>query len=161
MHEQWPIIGRSDLYFGGTGYENTQGLGVQLELTGETSPAGGTMAPVSALLAWPKLPDFKLPVLGMMAFPVTRLYDQGSTLMHSKILHQRIGEPVIWMNAADAGRLKVSDGGMARITFNDSGQSAIVQVWLDDELPERVVLAPRSFGLPISGPVVVEIKPAG
>ncbi len=28
--EQWPIIGRSDLYYGGTSYQNTQGLGVHL-----------------------------------------------------------------------------------------------------------------------------------
>ncbi len=28
--EQWPIIGRSDLYYGGTSYQNSQGLGVHL-----------------------------------------------------------------------------------------------------------------------------------
>ena len=32
--EQWPIIGREDLYYGGTGYKNSQGLGVQLPLVG-------------------------------------------------------------------------------------------------------------------------------
>jgi NADH-quinone oxidoreductase subunit G len=30
--EQWPIIGRSDLYYGGTSYQNSQGLGVHLGL---------------------------------------------------------------------------------------------------------------------------------
>ncbi|NOY98555.1 MAG: NADH-quinone oxidoreductase subunit NuoG [Chloroflexi bacterium] len=30
VSEQWPIVGREDLYYGGTSYENTQGLGVQL-----------------------------------------------------------------------------------------------------------------------------------
>jgi NADH-quinone oxidoreductase subunit G len=30
--EQWPIIGRSDLYYGGTSYQNTQGLGVTIAL---------------------------------------------------------------------------------------------------------------------------------
>jgi NADH-quinone oxidoreductase subunit G len=30
--EQWPIIGRSDLYYGGTAYQNSQGLGVHLSL---------------------------------------------------------------------------------------------------------------------------------
>lgn len=29
--EQWPIVGRSDLYYGGTTYENRQGLGVHLQ----------------------------------------------------------------------------------------------------------------------------------
>ena len=28
--EQWPLIGRSDLYYGGTSYQNSQGLGVHL-----------------------------------------------------------------------------------------------------------------------------------
>jgi NADH-quinone oxidoreductase subunit G len=28
--EQWPIIGRNDLYYGGTSYQNVQGLGVHL-----------------------------------------------------------------------------------------------------------------------------------
>ncbi|KAF0106096.1 MAG: NADH-quinone oxidoreductase subunit G [Anaerolineaceae bacterium] len=28
--EQWPIIGRADLYYGGTSYQNSQGLGVPL-----------------------------------------------------------------------------------------------------------------------------------
>jgi NADH-quinone oxidoreductase subunit G len=30
--EQWPIIGRSDVYYGGTSYQNSQGLGVHLSL---------------------------------------------------------------------------------------------------------------------------------
>ncbi|HNJ14293.1 MAG TPA: NADH-quinone oxidoreductase subunit NuoG, partial [Anaerolineales bacterium] len=39
-HGQWPIVGRGDLYYGGTTYENTQGLGVQLV---PTAQAGGTV----------------------------------------------------------------------------------------------------------------------
>ena len=151
VHEQWPIVGRSDLYYGGTTYENTQGLGVQLEL----AQAGGGL-----LLSWPHVQEFKLPKLGLMAFPITRLYDRGTTLMHSSLLHARIGEPYLLLNVADAGRLIVSDGAMVRITFSESDQSAIVQARLDGELPERVVLVPRSFGLPISGPALVEIKPS-
>jgi NADH-quinone oxidoreductase subunit G len=30
VSDQWPIIGRSDLYYGGTSYHNSQGLGVHL-----------------------------------------------------------------------------------------------------------------------------------
>jgi hypothetical protein len=30
VEEQWPIVSRSDLYYGGTSYENKQGLGVHL-----------------------------------------------------------------------------------------------------------------------------------
>ncbi|MCC6955973.1 MAG: NADH-quinone oxidoreductase subunit NuoG [Anaerolineales bacterium] len=152
VHEQWPIVGRGDMYYGGTTYENTQGLGVQLKLA---APDAGQPP-----LAWPQVVDFKLPSLGMMAFPVTRLYDQGSTLMRTELLHQRIGEPYVVLNGSDAGRLKIADGGKVRITFSNTEQSTIVQVRLDNELPERVVLVPRSYGLFISGPTPVEIRQA-
>jgi NADH-quinone oxidoreductase subunit G len=144
------LIGRSDLYYGGTSYENTQGLGVQLESARD-----------GASPAWPEVADFKLPRLGLMAFPITRLYDQGTALSPSKLLHARIGEPYLLLNEADAGRLKIGEGAMVRVTFSASGQSVIVQARLDAELPERVALAPRSFGLPISRPAQIEIKPAG
>jgi NADH-quinone oxidoreductase subunit G len=148
--EQWPIVGRSDMYYGGTTYENKQGLGVQLPL----SDTGGS------LLSWPQVADFRLPRLGAIAFPITRLYDGGSTLRTAEMLQQRIGEPYLVLSPEEAARLKVSDGGMVRLTFTETGQSVVVQARPDESLPERVVLAPRSFGLPISGPTPVELRPA-
>ena len=149
LHEQWPVIGRSDLYYGGTSYENNQGLGVQLE-TKNGQPT----------LTWPQLLEFKLPKLGLMAFPIARLYDRGATILSAKLLQKRTDEPYLVLNLPDASRLKVTDGSMVRVTFSESNQSAVIRAWLDDQLPERVVLMPRSFGLPICGPTVVEIKPA-
>ena len=149
VHEQWPIIGRSDLYYGGTSYENSQGLGVQLEAkNGQPS------------LTWPKLLEFKLPKLGLMAFPIARLYDCGATMLSAKLLQKRSGEPYVVLNIPDANLLKVTDGSMVRVTFSESNQSAVIRAWLDEQLPERVALMPRSFDLPISSPTVVEIKPA-
>jgi NADH-quinone oxidoreductase subunit G len=147
VQEQWPIIGRDDVYYGGTTYENSQGLGVQLPLSGETPS-----------LVWPQVADFKLPKLGLMAFPVTRLYDRGTTLLPSKLLEGRIGEAYLVLNAEDAGRLKIQDGGMVRMIISGSGHSVVVSARLDDKLPERVVLVPRSFGIPIHGPTPVEVK---
>jgi NADH-quinone oxidoreductase subunit G len=150
VSEQWPIIGRSDLYYGGTSYENSQGLGVQLEQA--QADAGGS------LLGWPQASEFKLPKLGLTAFPITRLYDQGATLKPSKLLLNRIGEPYVVLNSTDASRLKVDEGSMVRISFNTSDQSMVVQARLSEELPERIVLVPRSFGIPIDGPASVDIK---
>jgi NADH-quinone oxidoreductase subunit G len=150
VKEQWPIIGRSDLYYGGTTYENTQGLGAQLLLL----DASGLS------LSWPQVTDFKLPKLGAVAFPITRLYDCGSTLRLTEMLEQRIGEPYVLLSADEAARLKVTDGGMVRLIFTETGQSAVVQAFPDNQLPERVVLVPRSFGMPISGPAPVELKSA-
>ncbi len=149
VQEQWPVVGRSDLYYGGTGYENSQGLGVQLPL-----------AKQNGQLAWPQLEDFKLPKLGMIAFPISRLYDRGATLLPSELLHQRIGEPFVVLGTQDAERLKINQDSKVRVTFSATGMSAVVAVRLDENLPERVVLMPRSFGLPVSGPTPVEIKQA-
>ena len=149
VEEQWPIVGRGDLYYGGTTYSNSQGLGIHLPLLQQNGQ-----------LTWPQVDEFKLPKLGMMAFPVTRLYDRGNTLLPSELLHQRIGEPFVVLSAQDAERMKVRPGAMLRITFSATGISTVVAARLDENLPERVVLAPRSFGLPVSGPTLVEIKPA-
>jgi NADH-quinone oxidoreductase subunit G len=150
VHDQWPIVGRQDMYYGGTGYANHQGLGKQLP-----AAQGG-----ASLLSWPLVTDFKLPRLGALAFPITRLYDCGSTMVHAELLDRRIGEPFVVISPAEAARLKVDHTGLVRVVFSDSGQSAVVQARVDDSLPERVVLAPRSFGMPITGPVPVELKPA-
>jgi NADH-quinone oxidoreductase subunit G len=147
VREQWPIVGREDLYYGGTAYENTQGLGAPLSLVDG-----------QAQLVWPRIADFRLPKLGLMAFPVTRLYDRGSTVMPSDLLHERIGEPYVVMNVHDAGRLNVEPGDMVRVNFSESGWTTAVAARLDGELPERVLLVPRSFGIPISGPTSVEVK---
>jgi NADH-quinone oxidoreductase subunit G len=149
VNKQWPIIGRNDLYFGGAAYENTQGLGVQLPLL-ESEPDS---------LSQPPVMDFKLPRLGLMAFPVTRLYDRGATLMPSSLLHRRIGEPYIVLNVLDGKRLKLERRSMVRVSFPALDQSVVTQIHLDEELPERVVLVPRSFGIPVNSPTPVEIRP--
>lgn len=153
VEEQWPLIGRADLYYGGTTYENSQGLGVQIPLA-QGSPA----------LTWPQQVDFKLPRLGMTAFPITRLYDRGTTLLPSDLLHERIGEAYVIMNDQDATRIKAPPGAVVRLSFYASEgeraplSSVVAQVRIDPELPERVVLIPRSFGIPLYGPTPVEVK---
>ena len=66
IHEQWPIVGRGDVYYGGTTYDNHQGLGVQLSSAAERGE------PVS--LSWPQLPSLDIPENALLAVPVTLLY---------------------------------------------------------------------------------------
>ena len=148
VSDQWPIIRKGDVFYVGTAYANSQGIGVQLPLV-EMDVKG---------LSLPPMVDFKLPKLGMMAFPVTRLYDRGATLTPSKLLARRIGEAYIVLNAQDGSRLKLENGAMVRASFPNLGQSVVAQARLDDELPERVVLVPRSFGIPVDSPTPVEIR---
>ena len=62
------------------------------------------------------------------------------------------------LNAVDAGLLKVSDGGLVRVIFAESDDQVVVPALLSPELPERVALIPRSFGIPISGPRPIEVR---
>ncbi len=145
VQEQWPIIGREDLYYGGTGYANQQGLGVQL------NTAAGRGEPVS-------LEIFDLPAEtgtdGLLAVPVNRLYDQGNTMRYARFLFPRIDEPFVVVSGADAAALNLN--GSAKIDLN--GFSAEVDVKIDENLPQGVVLVPRSFGLPLHAPAPITVK---
>jgi NADH-quinone oxidoreductase subunit G len=146
VEEQWPIIGRADLFYGGTSYENSQGMGVKLAPSGQPS------------LGWVQPPEIDQPESGFLAVPVTRLYDRGRTLQPSTLLQQRIGEPFVALNPVDARRLNVLPDGRVRLTLN--GVDFLVLARLDENVPEGVILAPRSFGIPITGPTPAAVKPA-
>ncbi|MCJ7695100.1 MAG: hypothetical protein MUO40_06685, partial [Anaerolineaceae bacterium] len=161
VHEQWPIVGRDDLYYGGTSYENAGGLGMQLALNTSDTPS-------TTRLAGTTVEFIRMPKLGQIAFPIARLYDRGKTLMPSQLLHERISEPYIVLNVNDAEMLRIRDGDVVHMTVVNrepnspdrvtAGQTVVVQARLDQELPERVVLVPRSFGIPIDKPTPVEIR---
>jgi NADH-quinone oxidoreductase subunit G len=148
VNEQWPIIGRQDLYYGGTSYENSQGLGVQLQSAaqrGEPVPLGWSQpsVPVSSADS------------GLVAVPVTRLYDRGQTVLPSKLLHLRIPEPYVALNPNTAAPLGVQDGMMVQLKLGEIIFELKVQ--LDDTVPEKIALIPRSMGVPIFGPTLAEI----
>jgi len=94
------VVGRGDLYYGVAGYENSRS-GVQL------MPAAQRGAvPIAHLAQLPAMPAVDTELL--LAIPITRLYDRGTTVLPSKLLHQRIPQPYIVVNPADAARLKLS-----------------------------------------------------
>ena len=151
--DQWPIVGRSDLYYGGTSYENKQGLGVQLTTSAEH---GGT-------LEMAKSGPVTAPVTGdLLAVPVTRLYDRGETVAPSELLAARIGDLAVTLHPEDAVRLGLRSGqdqfGPAVVSLNGIDKTAKVVV--DETVPAGVVLVPRSFGLPITGPAPVRVVKA-
>ncbi len=146
--EQWPIIGRSDLYYGGTSYENSQGLGYQLQ------PAAQKSQPVS--LEAVQLADVRPGNMdGLLAVPITILYDQGQTVTPAELLHQRIPDPYIVVHPESVAHLSVMDGFNVRLEI--SGVEVVVVARLDETIPRNVVLVPRSMGIPISEPAPVNI----
>jgi len=148
VSEQWPIVGRGDLYYGGTTYENKQGLGIQLTTASERGE--------TAALSWPRLSQLNYPESGLLAVPITRLYDRGQTVLPSKLLKARIPHPYVTLNPADAEELKIAEGYTVQITLN--GSANVVSVRLDKSVPAGIVLVPRSMGMPIAKPMAVEIR---
>ena len=139
--EQWPLVGRGDLYYGGTSYENKQGLGVQLALA--------TLTPISSPEQGKTLrPDEDQ----WLAVPVTRLYDRGITVLTSELLHQRIGGAIVFLHPDMAKTLAVEAGGQVELNGNR------LEVRLDTGVPASVALVPRSMGVPIYAPVAAKLK---
>ena len=138
--EQSPIIGRDDLYYGGTGYKNDQGLGVQLQPQGGEGPLNA-QAPA-------------MPGADLIAVPITSLYDHGTTVVPSEVLHPRIPQPFIMLNPADADKQMAADGMTVDIIVN--GASATVIVRVDEGIPAGFALVPRSMGISLDGPAAVE-----
>ncbi len=145
VSDQWPIVGRGDLYYGGTGYENKQGLGVQL------APSGGyKVSKVSRQ-------DIEKPDGEVIAVPITLLYDRGGMISPSEVLHPRLPEPFILVNPQDSKLLKTTDGMVVGISIND-GETSNVVVWEDERIPAGTALVPRSMGVAINRPSTFEIR---
>ncbi len=137
---QYPIIGRSDLYYGGTAYDNHQGLGVHLPLLPVEQPLKVGDLSTGTLV---KAGDGEI-----LLVPVTRLYDRGSTVLPSTLLHQRLAGKTIRLHPQTAAAFGLSAGETARLSGN--GWTGEVQLEFDEELPLGVGLVARSTGIPLT-----------
>jgi NADH-quinone oxidoreductase subunit G len=147
--DQWPIIARADLYYGGTSYENTQGLGVQLQPAAQRGE--------SVALGWLKPEAIKAaPEGSWLAVPVTRLYDRGQTVLASPLLHGRIAQPYVSLHPADASAQGIAQGDVVRLILVGAAYQLIAH--LDENVPQGVALVPRSMGVPITVPIAVKIE---
>lgn len=147
--EQWPIVGRGDLYYGGTTYENTQGLGVQLQ------PASQRRKVFQ--MEWIEPTTVALPQDNeLWAVPVTRLYDHGSTVMFSKVLQPRLIKRHVQVSPETAKKLGFEDGNQVEITYQ--GNEEIVLLSVQAGIPEGIVLVPRSMGVPLFAPLAVGLR---
>ena len=146
---QWPIVGRSDMYYGGTTYQNRSGLGVQLSsaaLRGEKFNLPRLQKPAALRPRENKL----------LAVPITKLYDRGITLATSTLLAQRIGEPFIALHPSAAEKLGVQAGQQVNLSLDGADEDVVVRI--DHTIPAGVALVPRSMGLPISEPAEASVK---
>jgi NADH-quinone oxidoreductase subunit G len=147
--EQWPIIGRSDMYYGGTMYENKQGLGVQLETAADRKEALNIVLPNHPL-------QVSVPSGFIVAYPVTLLYDRGTMLKDTELLQNRLAQLAVYLNQATAKRFGVQDGQWVQVKLFEQVYQAKIR--LQSELPDDCALIPRSMGIPLFGPVAVMLQ---
>ncbi|MCX6079445.1 MAG: molybdopterin-dependent oxidoreductase [Chloroflexi bacterium] len=148
------IAGRSDIYYGGTSYKNTQGIGSHMVLA-STSPElrdDQTQARVS--LTFRVLRDI-VKDGELVAVPVTRLYDMGTTVTPAALLKSHIGEASVALHPVTASKIGLLNDGHAVMKLN--GVELEVKIQLDESISTGVVLVHRSFGFPISEPTAVEL----
>jgi NADH-quinone oxidoreductase subunit G len=154
VRPQFPIVGRGDLYYGGTTYENTQGMGAHLSTAtarGETVslPRGDASR---ATMSGPGENE-------LLAVPVTKLYDRGTTVMMSaNLLRDWIGGPTISLHPDAVQNLGMESGQLVTVHFNGTSGEAILKV--DETVPADVALIPRSMGLAIHKPVLAKVTAA-
>lgn len=148
VREQWPIVGRSDMYYGGTTYENTRGMGVQLV---PVAQAGGTLRIPKVRKEAALRPKEK----ELLAVPSNKLYDLGVTVQTAGFLDQRIGGLHVSLHPATAKKFGVEAGQVVKIAFD--GVNAEAAVKIDETVATGVALIPRSMGVAIHEPVIAKI----
>jgi NADH-quinone oxidoreductase subunit G len=151
VEEQWPIIARSQLYYGGTSYENRQGIGIQL----------ATSAQKGELMSLEVPQHYESPQLEngeVIAFPINVLYDRGQTMQFAPLLESHIAEPYMLINPNTAKEAGILD--RSSVKFSISETTYELSAHLTHDIPERVVLIPRSMGVSLQSPAVVKLEPS-
>ena len=147
---QWPIVGRGDMYYGGTTYENTMGLGAHLTNAAGRGETVEVERPHREAAPRPRGDE-------LLAVPVNKLYDRGTTVMQSAdLLRDRIGSPTISLHPDAAKNLGVEAGQLVSLSFD--GVSGEASVRLDETISVGVALVPREMGFAIREPVPAQIR---
>jgi NADH-quinone oxidoreductase subunit G len=150
VHEQWPLVGGDDLYFGGTAYANRQGLGVK-------RPTGLELGQ-QIDLAWPE-PTSAVEGSGLLFVPVHRLYDRGTTVLPSMLLEPHRARQQVELNPRDAQALGIAHG--ARLAVEWDGRTETAEAAVVAGVPAGTALVPRSSGLSLLEPARGRLRPLG
>jgi len=145
VEPQWPQVGGTDLYFGGTAYANKQGLGVQLAPRGSGRP-----------LKW-KAPPRASAAQDLLIVPVTKLYDRGGTLRSSRLLEARIAPLQITLHPSEIERLGLEQAEEAEIRWD--GRVERLKFVPSTDVPPGSALVPRSVGLALLEPTPATVRP--
>jgi NADH-quinone oxidoreductase subunit G len=135
IERQFPDVGGTDLYYGGTAYQNKGGLGVQIATAadrGESLAAGDVVLPKS-----PKLKKGE-----MMIVPTTVLYNRETNFLPSALVHPRVMMPYAEINSADAAKLGINAGDVIEIRVENL-TPVRVRAHVNGGAPEGSIVLPR------------------
>jgi NADH-quinone oxidoreductase subunit G len=149
VDKQFPDVGGTDLYYGGTAYKNTGGLGVQIPSAAETGSVSETTVEHSGL-----------PEATLIGLPVTRLYNRERAFRASEadVLGPRIAQAFVYVNSVDAKLLGIGDGDTVMVKFG--GTSLRAHAHVDGMAPVGAVVVPRHLtdaAIPLA-PSAVELS---
>jgi NADH-quinone oxidoreductase subunit G len=151
VRPQWPIVGRADLFYGGTSYENKGGMGAQL------SSAASRSETVNLPKVEKEPTSLRLKENELLAVPINKLYDRGTTVMMSaNRLRDWIGGPTITLHPDAAEKMGIEEGQLVSVSFDGTGGEVAVK--LDPTIPVGVALVPRDMGLAIREPVSAAVS---
>jgi len=108
---QLPDVGGTDLYYGGTAYDNKGGLGIQWPVDAEKGTVPTIAAPAASKLSKLKSGEIKV-------IPINELYNRKPAFDAStELMNGHIPAPYVILNEADAQKLGIADGDEVRVSF--------------------------------------------
>ena len=151
--KQYPLIGREDLYYGGTAYDNKGGLGVQIPTASDNGEAvaAGTVSVDVAPVVGGSDGDF-------LVVPTVRLYNRERTFQPSEaaLMAARIPAPYVEISSADAGPLGISDGDMVQVTIANTA-AVIVRAHVNGGAPAGSIILPRHLTPDAATPLAISV----
>ncbi|MFN8528018.1 MAG: NADH-quinone oxidoreductase subunit NuoG [Anaerolineae bacterium] len=138
--KQTPDVGGADLYYGGTAYKNTGGLGVQIPTSADQGNALASGETVNAAASAINVERGQLLVV-----PTTVLYNREQTFRASEteLMETHVPAAFVELNEADARTLNINEGDWVSVT---AGSVTVrVQAHINGSAPHGVVLLPRNL----------------
>ena len=134
VKRQFPDVGGRDQYYGGTAYNNTGGLGIQI----------ASRADKNRRLKPRRLPEYADVSAGddeLLIVPVTRLYNRQRNFRPSLLMDGRVLAPYALIHDEDAARLGIGEGDLVEI---QAGAAAVrARATVSGDIAKGVLALPR------------------
>lgn len=134
------------IYYDGTNYENSEGVGLKLPSVIEGGKASLSLSPRPAPAGGDERP------LLLLAQPLA--YD-GDALLRGSLLERQVPQPYVALSRADAEKLNIRSGDAVRL--DSAGGELAVAARVVDDLPPGVAVVPAD--LPGFSPAAVQTGP--